>query len=222
MNESYFNQQTAYDEIQRMIIQLELVPGEKISQKALEEQLSFGRTPIREALIRLQSDGLIEVFPQSGTYVAKIDSQKIENGRFLRETLERRIMVEAAELMHEADYTQLESLIKLQNVYGEIGDYSQLMHYDNEFHRYFYEISNHLLLWPITQLAALPLNRYRYLSLQTTTLDLSGSMNDHKAIVSALRQHDTDQLTALIEQHLHHIDHDKELVIKQFPNYFDN
>lgn len=66
-------QSQAYQAIRKQIIYADLEPGRKISEKALEEHLAIGRTPIREALIQLRQQELVYTIPQSGTYVSKIN-----------------------------------------------------------------------------------------------------------------------------------------------------
>ena len=99
MNELNFNlQNQAYNQITGKILRNEYRPGQKISQKNIEIDLQLGRTPVREALLRLRRDGLIYSIPQSGTFVTKIDLDAAINARFIRENLEAKIVSEAAAL----------------------------------------------------------------------------------------------------------------------------
>ena len=77
----------AYQAIRNQIIYSELPPGSKISEKNLEDYLKIGRTPIREALIKLRQENLVYTIPQSGTYISQIDLEKASNARFVREML---------------------------------------------------------------------------------------------------------------------------------------
>ena len=67
----------AYDLILKKIIDAEYEPGQKISEKKIEEDLQIGRTPVREALLQLRQESLINVIPQSGTYISKIDLKDV-------------------------------------------------------------------------------------------------------------------------------------------------
>lgn len=86
----------AYDRISQKIIKTIYKPGSKISEKAIESDLKIGRTPIREALLRLKQEQLIEVIPQSGTYISKIDLKSVLDARFVRTSIEQQVMKEAA------------------------------------------------------------------------------------------------------------------------------
>ena len=58
--------------------------------KTISERLNVSRTPVRDALIKLAKEGLVDVIPQKGTSVSKIDLKRVEEERFLRESLELR------------------------------------------------------------------------------------------------------------------------------------
>ena len=66
------------------IIHLELQPGTAVSENELSTTLSLSRTPVREALIELNRIGLVEILPQRGSYISKIDYNIVEESRFLR------------------------------------------------------------------------------------------------------------------------------------------
>lgn len=65
----------AYSELRYRIMHNKFIPGQKISEKTISEELGIGRTPVREAIIRIERDGLIDVIPQSGTYISQIDME---------------------------------------------------------------------------------------------------------------------------------------------------
>jgi len=77
-----------YERLRRAITTLELAPSESVSEKDLAQKLGVSRTPVREALIRLADEGLIDVLPQRGTFVAPIRLQDVEDAQFIREALE--------------------------------------------------------------------------------------------------------------------------------------
>ncbi len=87
-------QVAAYDRIRQDIILCKLAPGQKLSARLLEESLGLGRTPVREALVRLGQEGLVSTIPQSGTYVSKISMQSAENALYMREHLECSVAME--------------------------------------------------------------------------------------------------------------------------------
>ena len=115
-------QSQAYQAIRKQIIYADLEPGRKISEKALEEHLAIGRTPIREALIQLRQQELVYTIPQSGTYVSKINLVSAENARFVREQLEEQIMIECCSKLDTQTRIVLETILEEQEKAVKIND----------------------------------------------------------------------------------------------------
>lgn len=77
-----------YDRMNQEIMELTLKPGLAVSVQKLANAYGVSRTPVREAVIRLQKKGLVEIYPQSKTVISKIDMKRIHQERFLRKALE--------------------------------------------------------------------------------------------------------------------------------------
>ena len=77
----------AYRVLYDNIMNLHLVPGTAMSEQELSTMLSVSRTPVREAFIRLAQKGLLDVLPQRGTFVSKINTEQLAEFRFLRVTI---------------------------------------------------------------------------------------------------------------------------------------
>lgn len=90
--------QMAYRILEEMIVTLKLPPGSKISEKALNRSLGFGRTPLREALQRLAIEGNVKILPRSGVIVSEIDLADQLNMIEVRRELEKIIAGRAARL----------------------------------------------------------------------------------------------------------------------------
>src|SRR5437879_7698853 len=88
-----------FERLRGMIISLDLPPGSPLSRNALAEQFGVSSTPIRDALMRLEEEGLVEVFPQYATVVSRIDIGLAQQAHFLRQALELEI-VKALALEH--------------------------------------------------------------------------------------------------------------------------
>lgn len=86
-----------YALLKKMICNLSLQPNEALSEKELSVRLGVSRTPVREALIRLADETLVDVFPQRGTFVSPIRTNEVLEAQFLRETLETAVVRRAAE-----------------------------------------------------------------------------------------------------------------------------
>lgn len=93
-------QDQSYHTIRRKIVYLDYKPGEKLGVKQLCDDLDMGRTPVREALVRLAQEGLVRTVPQSGTYVSPINLTLAESACYIREHLEKQVIVECCARAH--------------------------------------------------------------------------------------------------------------------------
>src|SRR5471030_2430341 len=76
-----------YNLLRQEIINLNLAPGLNISEKDISEKFKVSRTPVREAFVRLSKEGLLNIYPQKGSFVSLIDLSSVEEARFMREHL---------------------------------------------------------------------------------------------------------------------------------------
>ena len=114
--------ENVYRVIRENITSLQLAPGTTVSTQELaaklQEQIAIdmnvSRTPVREAFIRLQKEDLVEITPQKGTMVSRIDLTRAEKERFIRESLETAILPLFLQNCTEPDLKELELLIEKQ------------------------------------------------------------------------------------------------------------
>ena len=115
-------QDQSYHTIRRKIVYLDYKPGEKLGVKQLCDDLDMGRTPVREALVRLAQEGLVRTVPQSGTYVSPINLTLAESACYIREHLEKQVIVECCARATSAGIEQLDRAIVLQEKAMAEGD----------------------------------------------------------------------------------------------------
>jgi DNA-binding GntR family transcriptional regulator len=190
----------AYQLIRQRIITLELPPLSAIDEQALMENLQLGRTPIREALQRLSSEGLVFFAPRRGMFVADIsitDLQKIFELRLILEGFCARL---AAQRATPEQLATMESIIdELEHVPD--GDSRGLMVIDERFHELLYEAGDNKFLADI-------LNRLHALSFRLWYLvlerlgDVRPAMEQHIAISEALQARDGARAEGLLQQHI--------------------
>ena len=97
------------------ILKLKLEPGEKISEVKIKNIFKVSRSPIREAIVRLTDESLIDVFPQKGTYVSLLDQKIIENSLFMRSAIEKEIM----KIVCSKDFNTNELIDNLENIFAK-------------------------------------------------------------------------------------------------------
>ena len=190
----------AYNEIKYRIIHFDYVPGQKISEKLISQELNLGRTPVREAIIRIEREGLIEVIPQSGTYITKIDMADAKNARFVRSCIEPKIMVDAAVNISDEAIATIQKNLDQQQQTALKNEPDNFFDLDQEFHHAFYKV----------------------LRLKETELDWDTLTNQHTAIFNAVKNKDIDDLSFLVTQHLHLMLLEKQKVVDAYPDYFKN
>lgn len=223
MNDRNFNLQSqAYKLILGKILRNEYTPGQKISQKNIERDLLLGRTPVREALVRLQRDGLVYTVPQSGTFVTKIDLDAVKSARFVRESLERRIVVEASKVKDNLLLNQAHDAILLQEKYTKNKEYNKFFEADEDFHKTFYLLTDNAKVWTWLQTINIQLNRFRWLRLKVEDLPWNLLIEQHKEILDAIEKHDSSRAEIAASHHLDLVLLEEKEVITAHQDYFIN
>lgn len=177
---------TIYGQLRRDIVALRLRPGERLSENDLAARFGTSRAPVREALIRLVEDGLIEVRPQRGSFVSRISLRAMERARFVREALEAAIVRRAAQAgISPATRAELEAAIEAQTMAG--GDPGRFTAEDDRFHRGLAEGAGLGSVWDVIEREKAQFDRVRYLSLPATT-PVEVLIRQHRAILEAVAE----------------------------------
>lgn len=202
------------------IINLELVPGSAVSENELSSVLNLSRTPVREALIELSKMGLVEIVPQKGSYVSKIDYDLVEESRFMRLVLENSILKLACESISEEFVESLEENLNFQKKYLERADSTKLFELDDEFHKLIFQSVNKTWTYQIVHSQMVHFDRLRALSLKSIK-DVK-TVGDHENIFYAIKRHDAELAEMLMTKHLTRHRIEKSELLKMYPNYFVN
>lgn len=214
-------QTQAYEAIRKKIIYSELEPGKKISEKSLEEILNIGRTPIRESLIQLRQQELVYTIPQSGTYISKIDLNSAHNARFIREQLEKQIMLECCAKITDKTKKILSSILEEQEKAATNKDYYAFFQLDNLFHKATYEIADRADIWQFLRTNNTHLERFRWLAVKAKDIKFSSIMEEHYQLFDSILQKDLEQTVFLTVLHLRTMLKDQKIVVETFPDYFE-
>ncbi|MDR0297775.1 MAG: GntR family transcriptional regulator [Streptococcaceae bacterium] len=214
-------QTQAYNLILSKIMRYEYVPGQKISQKAIEGDLNMGRTPVREALLRLKHVNLVDMQPQSGTFVTKIDYELVKNALFIRENIESKIVTDVARQQTISHIAAAEHALEHQRIAAKSEDFQTFFEADDIFHQSFYIESGYGQIWDWLQTINPHLNRLRWLRLKVAKLPLDKFVEQHQAIYNAVIANDAETANQLAISHIHLMLGEQE-IFKTFRNYFDN
>lgn len=208
----------AFRTIKHNIISLELEPGSMISENELASEMGVSRTPIREALIELGKLRIVEVYPQKGSFVSLIDSELVEEVRFLRLTLESTIIGLVCESAKPEDICALEENLRLQEFYLQHPVLDKQLQLDNEFHELLFRICKKGFTYDFLGGMMMHFDRVRSLSL--TAIKDKNLIADHRAIVDAIKEKDKPLAKDIVTKHLSRYKVDEEQLKRRYPHYF--
>ena len=177
-----------FEALRRLIIGLELEPGVVLPRAELAEHFGLSQTPIRDALIRLAEDGLVEIYPQHATVVSRIDIAAALEVHFLRRSIELEILRTVCELQvseHTILVAKLNVHLLVQKRCLDPLNYAALAQSDLDFHREMYEAAGVLNLWDLVCQRSGQIDRLRRLNLPAEG-KAQAIVKDHGAILDAL------------------------------------
>ncbi len=213
------NKVNVYHVLKNAIKFLELKPGERINEAELSTKIGVSRTPIREALIRLSDELLVEIYPQRGTYVSKIDLSLAKEMAYMRHVLESEILLnmckEKAKIRDLVD----EKLYKM-NLALKRNHPIEYITSDDDFHRALFSYGNHEMIWNIISNTRAHYIRVLVLDMMLPN-NLEKSYEDHLKIVECIESGDEESLIQIMNVHHDHNETEVERQIKEmYPEYF--
>lgn len=209
----------AYRVLKENITTLELEPGSTLNDMEISQMIGISRTPVREAIIKLKEESdIIEIFPQRGMRIALIDTDIVQEVRFLRMTLEK-VMVElACDMAQEEDFVWLEENLTLQEFYLKNNLIQKLLELDNALHRKMFSICRKDLIYRMSQGLSIHYDRVR--NMEATTIHGHKTVEDHRNLVKAIRNKDKELAKKIMEEHLDRWLMNEQTLRKQYPQYF--
>ncbi len=216
------NRTEVYNTLKDAIQYLELMPGSIIHENELIEQLGVSRTPIREALIRLSNEYMVEVYPQRGTYVSAIDFHLAHEIAYMRHIVDTDVCVmlcrDKAPIQNAVDQELyfMSQCVKNMDVIGYIK-------HDNAFHNEIFRVAGHEMIWEIISNSRAHYNRMLTLDLRRPGA-LEKSYQEHQDIVRAIESGDEKELMEILDRHHDYQDMERreKEIREMFPDYFEN
>jgi DNA-binding GntR family transcriptional regulator len=193
-----------FDAMRQAIIQLQLRPGDPLSEAEMARQFGVSRQPVREAFIKLAEVGLVEIRPQRGTSVVMISRREVENARFIREAIEVAVVRKAAAEADSRHDGILEALIERQRTANRAGDLAEFLRLDETFHQTLAQAADCERAWRLLENLKAQMDRVRYLSLADAT-PIETLIDQHAAITDSIRRRDPDAAEAGMRRHLSEI-----------------
>ncbi|MBP3887374.1 MAG: GntR family transcriptional regulator [Cellulosilyticum sp.] len=191
----------AYRVIKANIMELNLKPGELVSEIDLAKKLNMSRTPIREVFIRLKSKRLVEVKPQIGTYVSYIDWKLVEESIFVRCTLEKEALRQACIQFDEMMLHKMEECLIRQQAIAEQSE--QLLEFhelDKAFHRYLFNGINKYNVWDMVFNLSIHYSRMRLLA--EKNLNKNFIVGEHSRYLDIIKNKKIEEIDEAVETHI--------------------
>ena len=190
-----------FESLKQAIVQLQLRPGNPLSEAEVARKLGVSRQPVREAFIKLSEIGFVDIRPQRGTYVKMISIRDVENLRFIRETIEVAVVRKAALEADAEGIANLKAIVTKQRAAARLGDHAGFLRLDEAFHEALAESVDCEHAWRVLENLKAQLDRVRYLSMPDAT-PMSALIGQHMAIVDAIARRDADEAEAAMRVHL--------------------
>jgi DNA-binding GntR family transcriptional regulator len=208
-----------FEQLRDMILSLKLAPGTALSRSELQRQFGLSSTPVRDALMRLDEAGLVEVFPQSGTIVSLIDVPLARQAQFLRRSIEQEAVRVLAQAPDGAVVSRLRAVIDEQSSRAKENNLERFNEADLAFHKILYDAAGVPDLWALVRNRSGHIDRIRRLH-----LPIGGKatqiVRDHSAIVNAIAKGQPDRAQSELRDHLSRsLAFSDELRVR-FPGYF--
>lgn len=200
----------AYEEIKRRIISCEFRPGEALNEAQVGALLGLGRTPVHQALHRLEVEGLITIMPRKGVLVAPLSLNEVLDMIEVRLSNELLCVTLAAERAHASDFLAMRDIVERSAALLEPRDLNGLMALDLKFHNAVSAASRNRVLAEILRNLHEKQARFWFLSLQDP-VHLNNVYQEHLAIIDALEKRD---VPAVREATRHHIDEFRKNIIR--------
>ena len=212
--------QRTFDTLLDEIMSFRLKPFELISEKGMSEALGVSRTPVREALARLASLGLIDIYPQRGSVVAPLRLANLRKSQFLREALELGLIVRAIESPQRAELVQkLKDELALQDTLLSISDDQRFFRSDELFHQHIAVYGGFPDIWVDISAAKLHMDRFRYLTFPRLD-SMAVVIDQHRSIMSAIESGDAAGAEEALRHHLRRIFSVLGAVQERYAAYF--
>lgn len=211
--------QRVYADLRRRIVNFDLAPDLTLPRQELTEAYGISQTPLREALQKLHSEGLVRIYPQSRTVVSRIDVPQIYEAHFLRVALECEVAYNLARAPDPAVMTRARSILRMQEaVAQDPGQISMFQELDEVFHDTLFSGLGRGALHRLMRERSGHLERARRLHNAQNRVDTI--IAGHLRVIEAIESADPAAATQAMRDHLGGTISHIETLRLQFPDFF--
>lgn len=211
--------QQIHDALRRRILALELAPGENLSRNEIAVYYGVSQTPVRDALMKLEEEGLIDIFPQSKTEVSRIDVAQARETQFLRMSLEIEIARRLAAARDPDLIAAARAILTRQRTAQDAGDLTYFAELDRAFHRELFKTAGVANLWELITDRSGHIDRLRKLNLPDPG-KAAEILDYHGRILDAIAHGSPEQAEKLVREHLSGTLAQVEQIVARHPEFF--
>lgn len=192
-----------YSYLRARIVDNRLPPGAKISEASLADTLNISRTPLRAALQKLATEGLVKTRPHVGTAVAKLDVAQLHEAVFIRAALEAAVVRKLAEM--KADLSTLNPIMEIQKRAAERDDYAAFFVQDETYHAELARIAGVPDAWRLALSIKGHVDRQRYILMAGIAKRSLRAYEEHIKILKEIRSSDADAAARTMHDHVNSV-----------------
>ncbi len=190
-----------FENLKQAIVRGNFSPGNRLVESHIAEAMGISRTPVREAIHKLEREGLIKKLPQGGFYVLNLTREDIEETFGIRGVLESYAARLAAIKHKKEELAPLEEKIEEFQYFLNHGEMEALLKINTEFHSLLYAMSRSPKLIKMINDLQDQIYRFRRIILKIETMAKT-SNEDHRHMLRAMRKRDADRVETLVRQHI--------------------
>jgi DNA-binding GntR family transcriptional regulator len=212
--------QQVYEDLRAKIVALALKPGEALSRPSLAESYGLSQTPVRDAFLKLQQEGLVEIYPQSRTMVTRIDVAQAREAQFLRTAIEIETIRALALDPDKQKLSPAQEILSQQRLaFLEHGNLSSFSLLDKRFHLSLCTVAGHPELWELVVRRSGHIDRLRNLNLPDPG-KAATILADHASILQAVMSSNVAEAERAVRKHLSGTLSAIEKIKERYPQYF--
>lgn len=190
-----------YEGLRKSIISGIIPVGERINEKKLADELKISRTPMREAIKRMQYEGLLEYTPKVGSVVKRVTPDDVEEIYQLRLALETLAFTSAMNSLTEDDFIKLDALVQKTLEASKRSDYPEVIRLSKDFNQKIYDAAKMPRLSGLLNHLVDYLTRFRTISMTNAERGPKAIM-EHQILLDGIRHHDVEKIRQTLEKHL--------------------
>lgn len=222
MNEfGSYASQDIYRILKEEILNLKILPGEKISENDICDRFGVSRTPVRSAFQRLDTEGLITVAPYKSTFASLLDFEQIEQMIYMRYAIESAVLKDFIEVVDPMTIEKIRYRIRQQEVLiGSEFTPEQFYEFDSKMHNIWFAFMHKEGLWDFIQRAQVDYTRFRMLDI-VAVKNFKQIISEHYELFEFICKKDTISAEGMVKRHLYGgVSRLGERIYTEFTDYF--